>query len=654
MKHNFATYIEESPFILRLLLLYLITSASVVAVLIVLGGDQLNVILVTKNLLISIYFAVAFLVSGIFIRKFSSRMLFCFAILATGLFVGSVYLLFVLLFIFAVILFLRFPKGHFPLQPIEYFIFPIFGFLYSLIAIKGMGLGYVNCFVDKTVYLGKGISMDTFYHASWASMISTYDIPSTGLHGTPLLNYHILSHYIYACVSKWLGISILQTYGTTTFVVFIPLLFFVILCLAERITKTDNVRIFFVKLSICFLVFTGFFSYNSNSIFYKFALWDSYLVSESYLMGLILYLSFLTSLVNKNKKTCLVEWSVWLFVLTAVKISIGAMALITLVVCICFNKNISCLLRAKLIGYFTILSGILTTFFSTRLVTKSFTFGSNFIEKYVNYPSTTALDNTLKVIYFLIIHFFYVWIALVLMLLMYRDNNKWDLKTIHYILMFVTIFGVVMIFLAPMYSGEYYFSNVSMFVAVPIIISSANYLLQANGKTFSVNMVSLFFVLCLIGGTAGFLINGISYLNSGISNIRYFAKLDTQNEAAYAPFVRHLNEIRTDSNTQNYLIYIAKDQVDFWVNHNSVRKAPLMIPAISQRAAIFGLPDPVVSNYYYNVHYPKDLFEKGAVSRISKEELLREAKKMGFCGYIDVKRNGWVKVNSVVDEKIKD
>jgi hypothetical protein len=107
-----------------------------------------------------------------------------------------------------------------------------------------------------------------------------------------------------------------------------------------------------------------------------------------------------------------------------------------------------------------------------------------------------------------------------------------------------------------------------------------------------------------------------------------------------------LKEIRDDKTTRDYLVYIGKDENKFWSEHNFNPKLPFMIPAISERPAIYGLPGPQFSgNLYYWPYYDRGIFETGSANGIAEDKLLQEAKRLGFKGYIDLTKAGWKKVN---------
>src|SRR5262249_48689316 len=123
---------------------------------------------------------------------------------------------------------------------------------------------------------------------------------------------------------------------------------------------------------------------------------------------------------------------------------------------------------------------------------------------------------------------------------------------------------------------------------------------------------------------------------------------------------------RNDKSTSGHLVYIAKSEHGFWDPMPSVRFGQLSfyIPAVSERAALFGLPVPDLaeeqkrkgrrgnlsqsesgfapSGFGYD-SYSREPFEIGSVLRVTNEVLEAETRRLGAIGYIDVTSNGWTK-----------
>jgi len=155
--------------------------------------------------------------------------------------------------------------------------------------------GFVYSFFHHPLYLEKLslgiISHDQFFHASIAEMFRTYMIPSTGLAGTPYVPYHFGSHVIMAMFSKLLNINALKTYNILFPILVIPLYFRVMLCVVK-----DIVSVLFKKEDLVSdWIFWGLFiilsiSFIPNNLTYEnWAMWDSWMISESYLFSLLFF-----------------------------------------------------------------------------------------------------------------------------------------------------------------------------------------------------------------------------------------------------------------------------------------------------------------------------------------------------------------------------
>jgi len=154
-------------------------------------------------------------------------------------------------------------------------------------------------FLEKIVlgmYNSTG-GLDNFFHMSIAQMIKTYNIPSTGLDGVPYIPYHYGSHFLFAQISKVLGISIIDMYHLGFPVIFWPLFFHVVFLVFHQFRSANSNSDGFNYLFwiLLFIVFIGIFSYEKSGIAYRTSLaWNSILGSESYLVSMIFFVMALS------------------------------------------------------------------------------------------------------------------------------------------------------------------------------------------------------------------------------------------------------------------------------------------------------------------------------------------------------------------------
>jgi len=135
----------------------------------------------------------------------------------------------------------------------------------------------------QRMYAGH-VHRDTLYDASMAAMIKNYGVVSTGLNGLVETPYHTLSHAIYAAISLATRAPVLEVYGVANVVLLAPLLIFAVVacCMTMEVrARLDPVKVWF---AVCLLlVFVP-------RVLGRWAVWDSFFGSESYLVSLSLLL----------------------------------------------------------------------------------------------------------------------------------------------------------------------------------------------------------------------------------------------------------------------------------------------------------------------------------------------------------------------------
>lgn len=148
-------------------------------------------------------------------------------------------------------------------------------------------------------------------------------------------------------------------------------------------------------------------------------------------------------------------------------------------------------------------------------------------------------------------------------------------------------------------------------------------------------------------GVTGAVAFGIPYGRTGFNRLATNAALEHP-QTPFASYVRSLREIRDDPRTVKYLIYIAKDQDGFWRSKDSghwpdigCNELPVLATAVAERAAIYGFGPSWCKPSFFFTGFNHTLFESSGRIRIPQSELLTEAKRLGYAGYIDVVENGW-------------
>jgi hypothetical protein len=128
------------------------------------------------------------------------------------------------------------------------------------------------------------VRLDTLYHASIAAMIKNYGVTSTGLDGLVYTPYHVLSHALFAAVSVVSRAPVIEVYGVAIWVLFAPLLIFSASASCFMLagpTRLDPAKVWY---SVCLLLVLASLALD------RWAVWNSFFISESYLVSLTLFL----------------------------------------------------------------------------------------------------------------------------------------------------------------------------------------------------------------------------------------------------------------------------------------------------------------------------------------------------------------------------
>jgi hypothetical protein len=188
----------------------------------------------------------------------------------------------------------------------------LFGALYFVLKTS---IGFANVFAPLRVLIGLG-QLDTIFHAAIASMILFHGVPSTGLDGLVPIKYHVLSHFWIGTSSAWIGVPVIEAYSLLSTVVQVPLVLFAI-TIASTEEQSPNEPS--GSFAWCIpLVFVGALELHS---------WGAHLGSESYMLGILIFLVSLPILLRIAKRDAgLVDWAcaaVLVPLLIEAKISIG-------------------------------------------------------------------------------------------------------------------------------------------------------------------------------------------------------------------------------------------------------------------------------------------------------------------------------------------
>lgn len=277
-----------------------------------------------------------------------------------------------------------------------------------------------------------------------------------------------------------------------------------------------------------------------------------------------------------------------------------------------------------------------------------------------DYSSTTAFWKALGK--FSLVHFLFTWLLVVLatnLLLFNRNEARYLRAPLAYNLIALGIGWLVLIFANFGHGNEFYFSNVTMFIALPFLLATLSepVICRIRLQTIAANIIPL---IVLIGSISVVVAmehtkSWDEFMNWSSSSIRNALKGRQQialnkitpspwpYNPKFAQIISHLAEIRRDSSTKNLSVYIAKDVRDFW-DMRSCIVIPFLIPAVSERPGLFALPDPyacgMVDGYGYG-DYTFAEYKPSMLPRVAHTTLIKTAREAGMDGYIDVKTDGW-------------
>jgi hypothetical protein len=493
----------------------------------------------------------------------------------------------------------------------------------SIVQLPYFALGEFSQPNNEAKLLSSQLHIDTLYHVAIASMIKVHHVVSHGLHGLGELEYHFGSHLLMAAASNLGFMSVFQAYNYFFVFFGVPLLGIMLVSVAEEFLSSKSDSDFFKKLAVYAFVFLGTGVLVGGSLLNKFALWPSFFESESYTLSLILLMALFS--------VCLVR-SLPIFILSLMICGIvGAMSITKVSTGFC---------ALVLVGGWALLSGekwwsknwwirwgifIVCTIiflFLFRLINPGMGDAEiqpmQFVRTYVEFNGPFWLKLTL----FILLHFVFPITFLAYALLNYLNKKSikvipgwWTLGTL---ISFAVGLGVVLVLYVTGGSG-YYFSNVSMFMALPALICIPQ-MAAGNILKYSRIFITIAVAMFLVDGPQ-LLINGAK---SFLVDIRQ--KLP---DTTLGYYVEKLHVIRDDPTSVNALVYIPRTEVGYWKS-GDCRGAGYLIPAMAQRPALYAWPSNDCYSFLCGPRFHSNgLCEKSQES-FTDTQLIEEAKKLGF------------------------
>lgn len=494
--------------------------------------------------------------------------------------------------------------SRFPwLVPIS-FIGAVFGLFYVLktlrIGLKELGFASLMGLIGTAVILGSGktytsfdmlqrlgagdVHVDTLFHASIAAMIKNYGVISTGLNGLVETPYHVLSHELIASVSRLSGAGILEVYGVAPHILFAPILIFSVVacCVMLDTTKVLNIPLAWGCVCILFAL--------APLLFSKWAFWNSYFVSESYLVSLGLFLFALPSLYkrdlmwsdillvailaflisNAKASVGLIYFGLWLLRLVFLRsskwrIELSAVALIGLIVALTVFQSASVNAPTEIV--FLEFVGAYSFQGQNLVEVKNYFLGDGTVSW------RSVVWALVAVVTFFIIHFLFSWIVVARLVCAEGWHSLIKAPATIYSLGAVAAGIVIVMFFKVPGGSAYYFSNIAFFVSLPLVV-----LWGLNDLGYLVNKLKVNEAI----STSAMLIFGIFFaILMGWKDFKHTFASHQKIASQHNEFVDQLVSLRTQMPINGYIrlnpMALSNNPI------KECRSQPFVYPAVSER-----------------------------------------------------------------------
>lgn len=453
-------------------------------------------------------------------------------------------------------------------------------FLMAVIAtatILGVDGAYTSFDMLSRLHVGD-VHQDTLFHASIAAMIKNYGVVSTGLHGLVETPNHAFSHVLMAGISLLSGVGVIEVYGVANWVFFAPILIFSIAALSAMLDRSRQLPLPLVwGLTAVLLVLMPF-------LFGEWAVWDSFFVSESYLVSLgpfvlglavlckrrlslsdLLLVLLLSALISHAKASVGVIFSgLWLTRLIFVR-GDGAW------------KEVAALMLAVLASGW-IVFGLAQT--SSGAVSyqplhfvRTYSFLGNHLGTVVSaiqagtdVPVLTMLLAFVAVASFFVLHFALSWVVIGMTL--YRGGVLCVLRTPLSVYSLAAVFaGVLIVFAFAIPGGSAsYFSNVALFVSLPGLVAMLVTWMERLAVDQRMTLVFGVFLVCLLSLKSFYQASALNPRHSAIEE---------------SVLINELIRLRNTS----AMHYVLRPSADELANNpvKGCSAQPFVFPAVSER-----------------------------------------------------------------------
>lgn len=485
-------------------------------------------------------------------------------------------------------------RGNLQLQPTL-----VIGLAASVMALLHiftlLDMGYGQPLATEAALMGKQ-HRDTLFHASIAGFLSEYGVPSTGYDGVTPLSYHVLSHRLLAAFSDWIGASTLNAYTLFLPILGAPLLMthlfwtYALIASGPRKTKTTA---------------SGFFELTTWVLFFSVLAFNSFWVSESYIVSLWALLGAIGIMGSGNR----LGKTNWLFVAgalallvsiaTLAKISTGAVLACGVTTYVSAAGGYR--LRAFVLGA---LSGLLT-FYAVQLlapVTSGYA-NQSFIAPFATlflWPQTTV---------------FHILLVLVLLAAtqqyLHRNHSTPPILIAVWVIMLAGIGAALLVNFAS--GSALYFINPVLWAGLCLLsLMGLDLVRKGLGMSVRLSMYTLMLFWIFEGQTDN-IRSGLNHYQTQLAEIRTLTAGRDQSEL---PEALPLGRVVLAANSSDG-VFVPPAVEGFWQLSRPCWSALLVVPAITATPMLTGLPAPDsgcrASRFYGFSKYSRDVSTQRAL-----------------------------------------
>ena len=247
----------------------------------------------------------------------------------------------------------------------------------------------------------------------------------------------------------------------------------------------------------------------------------------------------------------------------------------------------------------------------------------NFISSYVTLP----LPLWAKIPLFLVFYFIFSNIALFIIFTCNLKTPNLNLPNWWILSLFGSLaIGIAMAFLFYVQGGSgAYFSNLPMFISLPLILCLPQFYPSLfDSKN---NKIKFMFIFLLIGQGLPPIGYGLYKYIDGMTQVTPQTDMET--------YIEKLKAISNDETSLDAVVYIPRNEI-FWDRMNAIptnyscRATTYIIPAISERPALYSWPTNACYDFLCGPRFHSNGLCEQSTHIYSDQELLDEARHLGF------------------------